>query len=42
MNEIRFYTVSNEYIEYLYKFDNKVPFNKGAKRPYIRNYIRNK
>ena len=32
---LNFYTVSDKYIEYLYQFDKKIPFNKNAKRPYI-------
>lgn len=32
---IKFYYIDNDYIEYLYQFDNKVPFNKNKKRPYI-------
>lgn len=35
IDKLNFYTVSNEYIEYLYQFDKKVPYNKDAKRPYI-------
>ncbi|MCL2354603.1 MAG: type III toxin-antitoxin system ToxN/AbiQ family toxin [Oscillospiraceae bacterium] len=35
MERIKFYTIEDEYIRYLYKFDKKVPFNKGARRPYI-------
>lgn len=32
---IRLVLVDEKYIRFLYKFDNKVMFNKGQKRPYI-------
>ncbi len=35
MDRLRFYNVDDKYIAYLYNFDNKVPFNKNSKRPYI-------
>ena len=35
MERLKFYNVEDEYIEYLYQFDKKVPYNKNAKRPYI-------
>ena len=35
INKLNFYTVSDEYIQYLYQFDKKIPYNKNAKRPYI-------
>ena len=42
MSRIKFYNIDDDYIEYIYQFDKKVPFNKHNKRPYIRNNIRNK
>lgn len=33
--KLNFYTVSDKYIEYLYQFDKKIPYNKNNKRPYI-------
>lgn len=35
MERLKFYNIDDEYIEYLYQFDKKVPFNKHSKRPYI-------
>lgn len=35
MARLKFYNIDDEYIKYLYKFDNKVPYNKNSKRPYI-------
>lgn len=35
MERLKFYNVDDEYIEYLYSIDNRVPFNKNSKRPYI-------
>ena len=35
MNRLKFYNIDNNYINYLYQFDNKVPYNKDQKRPYI-------
>lgn len=35
MTRLHFYNINDKYVEYLYQFDNKVPFNKNAKRPYI-------
>ena len=35
MERLQFYHISNKYIEYLHQFDDKVPFNKNGKRPYI-------
>lgn len=35
MGRLKFYNVDDEYIEYLYSIDNRVPFNKNSKRPYI-------
>lgn len=35
MERLKFYNIDDKYIEYLYQFDNKVPFNKNSKRPYI-------
>lgn len=35
MGRLKFYNVDDEYIEYLYSIDNRVPFNKNNKRPYI-------
>lgn len=35
MDRLKFYNIDNEYINYLYQFDNKVPYNKEQKRPYI-------
>lgn len=35
MERLKFYNINGEYIEYLYQFDNKVPYNKNSKRPYI-------
>ena len=35
MKRLHFYNIKDEYIKYLYQFDNKVPFNKECKRPYI-------
>jgi len=35
MSRIQFYHISDKYIEYLHQFDEKVPFNKNGKRPYI-------
>lgn len=35
MNSIKFYIISEKYIEYLSKFDNHVSWNKNQKRPYI-------
>ena len=35
MEKLKFYNIDDKYIEYLYQFDAKVPFNKNSKRPYI-------
>lgn len=35
MERLKFYNVDDKYIEYLYSIDNRVPFNKNNKRPYI-------
>lgn len=35
MSRLKFYNIEDKYIEYLYQFDKKVPFNKNSKRPYI-------
>jgi len=35
IDKLNFYTVSDEYINYLYQFDNKIPYNKNSKRPYV-------
>ena len=35
MGRLKLYNIDDQYIEYLYQFDNKVPFNKNSKRPYI-------
>ena len=35
MDRLKFYNIDDKYIEYLYQFDKKVPFNKNSKRPYI-------
>ena len=35
MSRLKFYNIDDKYIEYLYQFDKKVPFNKNSKRPYI-------
>ena len=35
LNRLKFYNIDDEYIEYLYQFDKKVPHNKNCKRPYI-------
>ncbi len=35
MNRLKFYNIDDKYIEYLYNFDKRVPFNKNGKRPYI-------
>ena len=35
MERLKFYNIEDKYIEYLYQFDNKVPYNKNNKRPYI-------
>lgn len=35
MERLKFYNIDNKYINYLYQFDNKVPYNKKLKRPYI-------
>ena len=35
MNRLKFYNIENKYINYLYQFDNKVPYNKEEKRPYV-------
>lgn len=35
MERLKFYNIDDEYIEYLYQFDKKVPYNKNSKRPYI-------
>ncbi len=35
MRKLKFYTINNNYINYLNKFDSKVPYNKQEKRPYI-------
>lgn len=35
MDRLKFYTIDNDYIDYLHEFDSKVPFSKNRKRPYI-------
>ena len=35
MNRLKFYNIDNDYINFLFQFDNKVPYNKEEKRPYI-------
>lgn len=35
MERLKFYNIDDKYINYLYQFDNKVPYNKNNKRPYI-------
>lgn len=35
MERLKFYNIDDKYVEYLYRVDKKVPFNKNAKRPYI-------
>lgn len=35
MDRLKFYNIDNNYINYLYQFDSKVPYNKEQKRPYI-------
>lgn len=35
MERLQFFNISDEYVEYLYQFDKKVPFNKNSGRPYI-------
>lgn len=35
MERLRFFNISDKYVEYLYRFDKKVPFNKNVGRPYI-------
>lgn len=35
MERLKFYNIDDQYIEYLYQFDKKVPYNKNSKRPYI-------
>ena len=35
MGRLKFYNIDDQYIEYLYQFDKKVPYNKNSKRPYI-------
>lgn len=35
MNNLKMYYIEDDYINYLRKFDNKVPFNKNQSRPYI-------
>ena len=35
MDRLKFYNIDDQYIEYLYQFDKRVPFNKNSKRPYI-------
>lgn len=35
METLRIYHVSDHYIKFLHGSDNKVPYNKGARRPYI-------
>lgn len=35
MERLKFYNIDDKYIEYLYQFDKKVPYNKNNKRPYI-------
>lgn len=35
MERLKFYNVDDKYIQYLYNFDKKVPYNKNSKRPYI-------
>lgn len=35
MNKLKFYNINDKYIEYLYNFDKRVPYNKNSKRPYI-------
>lgn len=35
MDRLKFYNIDDDYVNYLHKFDNKVPFNKNQNRPYI-------
>lgn len=35
MNKLKIYYIDNDYIDYLRKFDKKVPFNKSKTRPYV-------
>lgn len=35
MDRLKFYNIDDKYIDYLYQFDDKVPYNKNQKRPYI-------
>lgn len=35
MENLRLYKISDHYVHYLHSRDNKVPYNKGAKRPYV-------
>lgn len=35
MKRLKFYNIDDKYIEYLYYFDKKVPYNKNKRRPYI-------
>lgn len=35
MKSLRLYFIDNEYIDYLRQFDERVPYNKNKRRPYI-------
>ncbi len=35
MKRLKFYNIDDNYIEFLHSFDNKVPYNKKNRRPYI-------
>lgn len=35
MENLRIYRITDHYIRYLHSRDSKVPYNKGAKRPYV-------
>jgi protein AbiQ len=35
IKKLKLYYISEDYIKYLRKYDNKLPSNKNTKRPYI-------
>ena len=35
MNKLKIYYIDNDYIDYLRKFDKRVPYNKTKTRPYV-------
>ena len=35
MERLRIYKISDKYVNYLHSIDNRVQFNKNAKRPYV-------